>query len=99
MLGDETWILLTGDHAQLHERRRAHELRGCDNASLSQQGHTNTCCLRPPPTGLSRAMDGSDAIMCVIVDASGARLERVNPYESITPCIESGTHVQISNAL
>ena len=26
MLGDETWILLTGDHAQLHERRRAHEL-------------------------------------------------------------------------
>jgi hypothetical protein len=37
--------------------------------------------------------------LCVIVDASGARLERVNPYESITPCIESGTHVQISNAL
>ena len=60
LLGDETWILLTGDHAQLHERRRAHELRGCDNASSSQQGHTNTCCLRPPPTGLSRAMDGSD---------------------------------------
>ena len=60
MLGDETWILLTGDHAQLHERRRAHELRGCDNASSSQQGHTSTCCLRPPPTGLSRAMDGSD---------------------------------------
>ena len=21
---------------------------------------TRTCCLRPPPTGLSRAMDGSD---------------------------------------
>ena len=48
MLGDETWILLTGDHAQMHERRRAHELRGCDNASSSQQGHTRTlvACVR-----------------------------------------------------
>ena len=80
MLGDETWILLTGDHAQLHERRRAHELRGCDNASSSQHNDTRTlvACVRHLCAKLSRLMsDGRFRRLCVIVDASGARLERV----------------------
>ena len=51
---------LTADHAQLHGQRRADVPRGCEDALSSRPCHTNNHCLRARPTGLSRAMDGSD---------------------------------------
>ena len=51
---------LTADHAQLHGQRRADAPHGCEDALSSRQRHTNNRYSRARPTGLPRAMDGSD---------------------------------------
>ena len=56
----ETCNPLTANHAQLHGQRRADAPHGCEDALSSRQRHTNNRYLRARPTGLPRAMDGSD---------------------------------------
>ena len=48
-------------HPQNRGGIRMRELRhGRRHAYEDERVVSYTCCLRPPPTGLSRAMDGSD---------------------------------------